>query len=92
MNRKNIAIMVELVPLLSVVISFVLIILPYESEIVKSIIGITTLLSFFGFIFFFIGRSIDRNDKTAKVLGVLDWLATIYVIVLYIIVIFSFGL
>ena len=36
MNKKNIAIMVELVPLLSAVVSFVLIILPYESGIVKT--------------------------------------------------------
>ena len=84
--------MVELVPLLSAVVSFVLIILPYESGIVKSIIGMTTLLSFFGFIFFFIGRSIGEENKTVKVFGILDWLATIYVVTLYTIVIFSFGL
>lgn len=92
MNKKSIAIMLELVPLLSAVMSFILIVLPYESKIVKSIIGVTTLLSLFGFIFFFIGRSIDRKDKIVRVLGILDWFSFVYVIVLYTIVIFSFGL
>ena len=40
-------------------------------------------------------KFLDNNSllmKIVQILGILDWLATIYVVVLYIIVIFSFGL
>lgn len=92
MNKKNIAIILELIPIVSALISFVLFKLEYDSEIITSLIDITILLSFLGFIFFFIGRKLDKDDNTVKVLGILDWFATVYVIVFYTIAIFGFGL
>ena len=92
MNKKTIAIILELVPLVSAIISFIFIILPYNSEIIKHTVGITTVLSFFGFVFFFIGKNFGKENKMIRILGIFDWLATIYVILLYTIVIFSFGL
>ena len=49
MNKKTIAIILKLIPLVSTIISFIFIVLPYDSEIIKRIVGITTVLSFFGF-------------------------------------------
>ena len=63
-----------------------------NSELLKHAITITMLLAFFGFIFFFVGKKLNKTDKIVQILGILDLLATLYVIVLYTIVIFSFGL
>ena len=92
MNKKTVTIILKLIPLVSAIISFIFIILPYDSEIIKRVIGITTVLSFFGFVFFFIGKNLSKENKMIRVLGIFDLLATLYVILLYIIVIFSFGL
>ena len=92
MNKKTVIVILKLFPLVSAFISFIFIVLPYDSEIVKHIVGITTVLSFFGFVFFFIGKNLSKGSKVIRVLGIFDWLATLYVILLYTIVIFSFGL
>ena len=88
MKRKIITIILQLIPIVSAPISYILITSPYNSKITK----ITILFAFLGFVFFFIGRKLDKESKIVKVLGILDWLATLYVILLYIMVIFIFGL
>ena len=90
--KKTIAIILEVIPLFSAFISFMLIKLNNNSELLKHAITITMLLAFFGFIFFFVGKKLNKTDKIVQILGILDLLATLYVIVLYTIVIFSFGL
>lgn len=92
MKKKFIAIILELIPILSAIISFILIVLNYDTDIVRYTIKLTVLLSFVGFIFFFIGRFIEKKDKLVKVLGLFDCFATLYIIIMYIIAIFSFGL
>lgn len=92
MNKKLLAIIIEIIPVLSAVISFVLIRLPYDTEVVRKMILITVLLSFFGFVFFFVGRFLAGGDRIVKWLGIADWFATIYIIGLYVLAIFSFGL
>lgn len=92
MNKKLIAIILEIIPVLSAIISFILIVIPYGSTMISRIIPITVLLSFLGFIIFFISKKLDSKSKIVKVLGIFDCIATIFVIVLYVIAIFSFGL
>lgn len=92
MNKKTIAIIAEMIPLVSAIVSYVLVVSSLDSKIIRQVISITFLLAFLGFVFFFIGRSLAKNDKAVRILGVFDWLATIYVIAIYIIAIFSFGL
>ena len=92
MNKKNIAIILELVPIISAIISFTFIMLDLNSEIIRIIISVTTITSFIGFVFFFIGRKLNKENKTVLILGILDWISTLYVIALYTIVIFVFGL
>ena len=92
MNKKTIAIILELIPIISAITSFILIASHYDVTIARHIIKITIILSFIGFIFFLIGRKIIKKDKLVKILGILDLFATLYVILLYLIAFFSFGL
>lgn len=90
--KKTLAIIVESIPLVSAVVSYPLLISNLDSEPVRLVIAITFLCAFLGFVFFFIGRGLAKEDKTVRILGVFDWLATVYVIAIYIIAIFIFGL
>lgn len=92
MNKKKIAIALEIVPILSVLISFILIKIQYVSKITTWIVFITIVLAFLGFVFFLIGRKLYKGDKIVRILGTFDLLSTLYVVTLYIIAIFSFGL
>ena len=92
MNKKTIAIILEIIPILSSVISLVFILMPYDFKTLSFIIPITVLLAFFGFIFFFIGRKLCKENKIVKILGIFDFIATISIVALYIIAIFNFGL
>ena len=91
MNKKTIAIIVESIPILSAVLSIIFLILP-GSSVNSRIMPIATLFAFLGFIFFFVGRKLKKEDKIVKILGIVDILATVYVIILYTIAVFSFGL
>ena len=92
MNKKIVAIILEIIPIVSTIMSVMLIVLDYNSKLIERIVSITTLLAFFGFVFFFIGRKLLKEDRMVQVLGILDLLATIYVLGLYTIAIFVFGL
>ena len=92
MRRKTIAILLELIPVISAPISYLLVVSSPDAAPVRQIISITFLLAFLGFAFFFIGRRLAKGDRIVRILGIMDWLATIYVIAFYALAIFSFGL
>lgn len=92
MKKRTIVILLKCLPILASVISFICLKLPDDYTIVRVMIKITVIISFFGFIFFFIGKKMSKNDKLIKMLSIFDLLSTLYIIILYIIVIFSFGL
>ena len=89
MNKTN-TIIVKIIPIISAIIFFTLVFSPYHSNLIKNIITLTCLLAFSGFIFCFINGKL--KDKTIKILNILDIMATIFIIVFYILAIFSFGL
>ena len=91
MNSTKFAIILEWIPIISAPVSYILVMSGSGSDLVRRIISITMVLAFFGFVFAIIGRKLGREDRTVRVLGILDRLATVYVIVFYIIAIFSFG-
>ena len=91
-NRKKIALVLEALPVICVPLSYLLILNNADRSIVRGIIGIATVIAFFGFVFFIIGRKLVREDKTILVLGILDILATLFILGIYVIAIFSFGL
>ena len=92
MNKKITAIILELIPLVSVAVSFYLIIAGDFSGTKRMVISITFLLAFLGFIPFIVGRKIAGEYRAVQLLGILDLVTTIYVIGFYVLAIFSFGL
>ena len=92
MNKKTFAVIAEIIPLVSAVVSYILIVSSLDSDLIRQIIAITFLLAFLGFAFFFFFRKLAKKDRAVRILGILDWLATIYVIAIYVIAIFNFGL
>jgi hypothetical protein len=92
MNKKKVAIILEIIPIIAVVINFALIFLPINAGNISWLTSTTTILAFLGFVFFFIARALAKGEKTVKILGIFDWLATVGIIALYVLAIFSFGL
>ena len=92
MNKKKLAVILEIIPIVSAVASYLLVVSPLDSGLIRTIIGITFLLAFLGFAFFFVGRKLAKEEKIVRILGVFDWLATLSVIAFYILAIFLFSL
>ncbi len=82
----------ELIPLVSVVVSFYLIIAGKFSGTDRTVIYITFFLAFLGFIPFIVGRKIAGQYRIVQLLGILDLVTTIYVIGFYVLAALSFGL
>ena len=91
MDKKTFAIIVEIIPVISAVVNYPLILSGADTAMVRGVIGFTTLFAFLGFLFFFMGRKLAKEEKIVRVLGILDWVATLSVILIYVVAIFSFG-
>jgi len=89
MYRKIIAIIIESIPVASAVIAHTLI---FTSAQAQKLTNVTVLLAFLGFVFYFIGRRLDGQDRTVKILGKLDLLATASIVLLYIAVFTAMGM
>lgn len=89
MNKIIFAIIVELLPIISAPLSYLLMISNIDSQFIRGIIGFTTCVAFFGFVFFFIGRKLAKEEKIVKILGIFDWLATAAVIGFYAVVLLN---
>ena len=92
MSRKTIAIIVEAIPLVSIVVFLASVFSSYDSPMMKIVTLVTSVLAFLGFVFFFVGRMLARGERIVTILGILDWFATLVTFQLYAIAIFSFGL
>ncbi len=92
MNKKTIAIILEIIPIISAPITYLLIVFGPDSGLLRSIITVTMLLAFLGFVFFFIGRKLAKQDKAVRILGVFDILATLAVIGFYVLAFLSVAL
>ena len=92
MNKKTLAIILEIIPVVSAAATNALIVSAADSGLFRWLIRITMLLAFLGFAFFLAGRRLCREDRVVRILGILACLATVSIAVLYIIAIFSFGL
>ena len=87
--KRNSIILIKFIPIVSVIISYIYIFSKLNN---KSVTLISTLISFFGFVFYFFKRKEYASDKVIKTLGMLDICSTILIILLYIASILSFGL
>ena len=83
MNKKTVLSIIKLIPVVSAVLSFILV---FSDVQAGSLTAVTVILAFLGFVFFFIGRKSAKEDKTLKILGILDLLSTLSMIVMYAIV------
>ncbi len=92
MNKRTIALLVEAIPVVSAVLSIALIASSVDSDLVRRVILVSTPLAFLGFVFFLVGRKLAKEDRAVRLVGILDWLATLSIIALYTLAVFSFGL
>ncbi|MCR4955674.1 MAG: hypothetical protein K6A30_03205 [Lachnospiraceae bacterium] len=92
MNKKTFAVGLELIPIISAPLAIALIVSKVDSQVIRSLIGVFTLLAFLGFAFFFVGRRIAREEKMVRVLGILDIVATVAIIIMYVIAFSVVGL
>ena len=92
MDKKNIVITAKLIPVISAVLSYLLILGPFKAAWISKVTGVTVILAFLGVGFFFIGRRLAREDRMLKILGILDILSSISIIVLYALAFASVGM
>ena len=92
MNKKIIAIVLELIPVVSAVVSFYLFTTSKDSVLIRKTLLVSFVFSLLGIAFFIVGRKLAGDDKTVRILGLLDLVASISVIAFYILAIISFGL
>lgn len=92
MNKKIIAIIAELIPLISAITSYTLIVAGPNTSFIRGVITVTMILAFLGFVFCIIGRKLAKEEKVVRVLGVFDCITPLLVIGFYVVAIFSFGL
>ena len=92
MNKRIAAIIIEIMPIISAIIALSLILSPAKAAWLKPIISVTTLLAFLGVGVFFAGHKLVKGDRIVSIIGIADILATISIVLLYIIAIFNFGL
>ena len=83
MTKLTTAITIELIPILSVISALLLLNRDTDSHFLRAFTAIAFIFAFFGFVAFFIGRKLSREDKTVQILGVLDWAATAIIVGIY---------
>ena len=59
-----------------------------DSSFLRTATAVVFVLAFLGFVAFFIGRKLAKEDKLVRVLGVFDWIATASIIGIYALAIF----
>ena len=92
MNKKMIAVIAEIVPVVSAAAFFVLMYTDLGSQDTMVANTIAMALAVLGFVFFIAGRKLDREDKLARVLGIMDILATVSIVGFYVLAFFSVGM
>ncbi|SNU08911.1 hypothetical protein SAMN06297422_12219 [Lachnospiraceae bacterium] len=91
MNKKTVAVVLEIIPIVSAVLSLGLTYSNLDSGAVRVIIMVGMALAFFGFVFFLIGRKLAKEEKIVRILGIFDLLATASIIGFYILVFIALG-
>lgn len=92
MDKVNIVKIVKFIPVISAVVSYILILGPFNASWVGKVTGVTVILAFLGFAFFFVGRRLAGEDNLVKILGILDILSTVSIVVLYALAVISVAL
>ena len=83
MTKRTTALLIELIPVLSVIFALLLLKRDTDSPFLRIVTAVSFIFAFLGFVAFFIGKKLAREDKTVKILGVLDWIATAIIAGIY---------
>ena len=83
MTKRTTAIIIELIPIFSVISALLLLKRDIDSPFLRIITAVAYLFAFFGFAAFLLGRKLASEDKTVKILGILDWIATAIIVGTY---------
>jgi len=83
MTKRTTAIIIELIPILSVISALLLLNRDIDSPFLRIITAVAYIFAFFGFVAFLLGRKLASEDKTVKILGILDWIATAIIVGTY---------
>ena len=83
MKKRTKAIIIELIPIVSVISALLLLKRDTDSPFLRIITAVAFIFAFVGFLAFFTGRKLAGEDKTVKILGVLDWIATAIIVGIY---------
>ena len=92
MTKRTTAIIIELIPILSVISALLLLKRDTDSPFLRIVTAGSFIFAFFGFAAFFIGRKLARKDRTVKTMGVLDWTATAIIVGIYALAFFVMGI
>ena len=92
MTKRTTAIIIELIPILSVISALLLLKRDTDSPFLRIVTAWSFIFAFFGFAAFFIGRKLARKDRTVKTMGVLDWTATAIIVGIYALAFFVMGI
>ena len=92
MNKKTLAVILEIIPIISVIATYGLVFANLNSDFVRKIIYVTLIISFFGFVFGIIARKLAKGDKLVKVLSIFDFLCPVFIIGLYVLVFIAIGM
>jgi len=92
MNKKTLAVILEIIPIVSVITALSLVFASLNNDFVRKIILVAVVISFFGFVFGIIARKLAKGDKLVKVLSIFDFLCPVIIIALYVITFIAIGM
>ena len=92
MTKRTTAIIIELIPILSMISALLLLKRDTDSPFLRIVTAGSFIFAFFGFAAFFIGRKLARKDRTVKTMGVLDRTATAIIVGIYALAFFVMGI
>lgn len=92
MEKKKLAIILEIIPIASLVLGFILVFLPISSGVIQWINSVLFMLAVFGFVFGIIGVKMVKGDKAVKILCILDCIAPLIVVLFYVLVFAAIGM
>ena len=88
MTKRTTAIIIELIPILSVISALLLLKRDTDSPFLRVITAVVFILAFLGFVAFFIGRKLAKEEKVVRILGIFDWIAPAIIVGIYALAIF----
>ncbi|MBO4458671.1 MAG: hypothetical protein J5802_13220 [Butyrivibrio sp.] len=88
MNKRTTTIILKSIPIISAILAILIVSGPFSGNAIDGLIGITFTLAGFGFVAFFIGRKMAKEDKLIRILGIGDLLST-FVIFFFCMMVFT---